>query len=127
MRVEWIVRYEDGGEVSNLEAEPWEIRSHGVMAVIQRDPIVDVEILKSSPGIWAWKHGQWVAFQSDWAMYDYIWHYQAEHKVILTGEILPDPLWANRKEMYEDTKRMFGIGKTSFKSGEDEFLKDVSK
>lgn len=126
MRVEWVVRYEDGSEVTNLDADPWEIRAHGVMAVMQRDPIVDVTVLRSGPGVWAWKHDQWVAFQSEWSIWDYLWHWHGP-KIVLTGEMLPDPLWRDRQAMYEDTERLFGKGKTLFKAGarEDELVEDL--
>lgn len=115
--VQWVIRYLDGTEFSNLDGEPWDAPRTNVMAVLQRgDPLVDIAVHRSSPGLWVWKYSQWVALMSDWAIWDYLGEHFDDRLVVLRGNMLPRPMWDNYKHMFEDTNRMFGTPKTSYRS-----------
>jgi len=116
LKIQWVVRYRDGSEATNLDGDPWDVPRTNVMAVLQRGHhLVDIEVQRSAEGAWVWKDGSWVALHSQWAIWDYLGTHFEGRLVVLRGEMLPDPLWADRRAMYEDTTRLFGTGKTLYK------------
>jgi len=91
-KLEWLIRYADGSEFTNLDGEPHEAPRYGVQFVYQADEDVGVRTETSPIGHWVFREGEWLGFEDHMGFWDHMFH-SGQPVIPIFGRTLLDSKW----------------------------------
>lgn len=115
-KIEWLLKYADGSEFSNLDGEPWEAPRWGVQFVYYLDDVVGVATEQSPIGFWGWLGDRWVGFWDHMGFWDYLGNHKRSPVIPLFGRTLPDEEWERRTQ--EEAEWKMGVDKSAWRPRE---------